>query len=79
MIVGDTLIEQAVVGEDLLGGTLAFGAGPELGALGLVVLGAEDAAFYLDSAKRSRVINAYRITSSSRRACCWTVNPDGSV
>ena len=37
----DPSTQEAVAGEDLLGGALAFGAQPELGALGLVVLGAE--------------------------------------
>ena len=34
--------KKFVTGEDLLGGALAFGAEPELGTLGFLVLGAED-------------------------------------
>ena len=36
------LTEEMVFGEDLLGGALTFGAEPELGTLGLLVLRAED-------------------------------------
>ena len=39
---GSAAGEELVTADDLLGGTLAFGAEPELGALGLLVLGAED-------------------------------------
>ena len=38
----DPSTQEAVAGEDLLGGALAFGAEPELGVLGFLGLGAID-------------------------------------